>query len=319
MAQDTTAAGILSNILRQNNVYLGGSALGKGFRRAARYHLQTHGEEEESFYVVDIGVVVSQYYQWLQHFPRVSCYYAVKCNPDPLLIQTLAALGANFDCASQQEIRLVEQLTSHLPQKPEILYANPCKARSHIRNAVFSHGVTLMTFDNVEEVRKCASVSTDIKLILRIVTDDSGSQCRLSTKYGAPRLKWRELLQAALDCELQVVGISFHVGSGCRDGEKYQLALQDVKELYDLAITEYGFDIHIIDIGGGFPGETHSLWNPAARDAAPEQAFDVDDENEEKKGELVQDQPGSNRFMFFDEIASQVSPMLGTLKAKALV
>ena len=59
---------------------------------------------EDSFYVVDIGVVISQYYQWRVYFPRVECYYAVKCNPDPVIVRTLAALGAYFDCASHNDI-----------------------------------------------------------------------------------------------------------------------------------------------------------------------------------------------------------------------
>jgi len=253
MPDPAEGAGILSDIMRQNNVYLGGSAMGKGFRRAARYYLQSdQGVAEDSFYVVDIGVVVSQYYQWRQHFPRVQCFYAIKCNPDPILIQTLATLGANFDCASKQEIMLVEGLTRHLPTKPEIIYANPCKAKSHIQYAV-SRGVTLMTFDNVDEVAKCASISKDIRLILRIITDDSGSQCRLSSKFGAPRGKWRELLAEAKEHDLEVVGVSFHVGSGCRDATRYDMALKDAKELHDLALKEFGFNINIIDIGGGFP------------------------------------------------------------------
>ena len=135
---DEDSAGMLANVLRDNKVYLRGSAMGKGFRRAARYYLQevlpqkliefedkentmassTVEQDdnleipaEESFYVVDLGVVVSQFYQWRKHFPRVSVYYAVKCCPDPVIVQTLATLGANFDCASRQEIKLVQDIT----------------------------------------------------------------------------------------------------------------------------------------------------------------------------------------------------------------
>jgi hypothetical protein len=156
-------AGVLEDILHNNDVYLGGSALGKGFRRAARYYLQKVGPKrtmddehfldeideeaayveadvldeipaEDSFYVVDIGVIVSQFYQWRKHFPRVHPYYAIKCNPDPVIIQTLAILGANFDCASRQEIKLVQDICASLPltRTPEIIYANPCKQRSHV-------------------------------------------------------------------------------------------------------------------------------------------------------------------------------------------
>ena len=37
---DEDSAGMLANVLRDNKVYLRGSAMGKGFRRAARYYLQ---------------------------------------------------------------------------------------------------------------------------------------------------------------------------------------------------------------------------------------------------------------------------------------
>merc|ERR1719444_563761 len=120
----------------------------------------------------------------------------------------------------------------------------------------------MMTFDNVDEVEKCAKISKKIELILRIITDDSGSQCRLSSKFGAPKARWRVLLAAAKHYGLAVVGVSFHVGACCRDSSRYDLALKDAKELFEMAERDYGFEMKILDIGGGFPGETHSLWNP---------------------------------------------------------
>jgi hypothetical protein len=201
---ETIASGILSQVIRENKVILGGASMGKGLRKVARYVIQSHlgktrpeyyeyagaadlnenirsDPAEESFYIFDIGVVVSQFYQWRKNFPRVEPFYALKCNPDPVIIRSLAILGANFDCASRTEIRLVQELTKDLPRKPEIIYANPCKARVHIIEAVCK-GVTTVTFDNESEIAKCAGISKKIKLIMRIVTDDRGSQCRLSSK-----------------------------------------------------------------------------------------------------------------------------------------
>lgn len=103
---------------------------------------------------------------------------AVKCNPDPVIVKTLATLGCNFDCASRNEIHLVEQASKDLPHKPDIIFANPCKAPAHIAEAE-SKGVHLMTFDNVDEVKKIASISKKAQLILRIVTDDRGSTVRV--------------------------------------------------------------------------------------------------------------------------------------------
>ena len=284
----------LTSTLASCNAHLGGSAIGKGFRLAARYHLKkraphalsplpagdddssfidpreilepgVHHTIEDPFYVVDLGIVGAQLARWRAAFPRVQPFYAIKCNPDPAIVRTLACLGCNFDCASRAEIELVQQITKELPKgyrKPEIIYANPCKSRSHIIDAV-CRGVRMVTFDNPSEVRKCASISKKIQLILRIITDDSGSQCRLSSKFGAPKQHWPMLLAEAKQFGLEVVGVSFHVGSGCRDATRYEMALKDCKELFEMAKRDFGFDMKILDIGGGFPGETHSLWNPA--------------------------------------------------------
>lgn len=60
-------------------------------------------------------------------------FLAVKCNYDPVLLQTLAALGAGFDCASKQEIVTILNLGV---DPSRIIYANPCKQNSHIRLAL---------------------------------------------------------------------------------------------------------------------------------------------------------------------------------------
>ena len=322
-----------ANVLKENNVFLGGSAIGKGFKTAAAQHLSARRAAnerllshpdldldkppvEEPFYVVDLGIVVSQVYQWRRYFPRVEPFYAVKSNPDPVIIRTLATLGCHFDCASQNEMKMVHELCKELPRQPEILYANPCKPRQHLIHAILN-GVRMVTFDNVQEVQKCASISKKIQLVLRIVTDDRGSQCRLSSKFGAPKARWHNLLRAAKFHGLQVVGVSFHVGSGCRDASRYELALKDARELFDLAKNEYGFDMNILDIGGGFPGETHSVWNPEVLDEKEEEESAGEDEKEDEKEGMDSSTGGSKEgggddtpYMFFTEIAEAVAPLI---------
>lgn len=143
---------------------------------------------------------------------------------------------------------MVEQASKDLSRKPEIVYANPCKAKTHLIEAVCK-GVRMVTFDNATEIQKCAAISKHIQLILRIATDDRGSRCRFSTKFGAPKYKWKPLLAAAKQHGLSVVGVSFHVGSGCRDASKYELAFKDSKEIFDMAQKEFGMKMTILDIG----------------------------------------------------------------------
>ena len=58
-----------------------------------------------------------------------------------------------------------------------------------------------------------------------------------------------------------MVGVSFHVGSGCQNTSWYALTLRDYKHLFEMAEREFGYKMTILDIGGGFPGETYSRWN----------------------------------------------------------
>lgn len=52
-----------------------------------------------------------------------------------------------------------------------------------------------------------------------------------------------------------MVGISFHVGSGCMDPPIYSKAIKTARKLFDYA-EKVGFDFKLLDIGGGFPGDT---------------------------------------------------------------
>ena len=77
---------------------------------------------------------------------RTCLAVAVKCNPDPYVLRLLAALGTGFDCASNGEIAQVLCLDVN-PDR--IIFANPCKAVSFIKNAA-KVGVDTMTFDNAD-------------------------------------------------------------------------------------------------------------------------------------------------------------------------
>jgi len=50
---------------------------------------------------------------------------------------------------------------------------------------------------------------------------------------------------------MQVVGVSFHVGSGCRDASRYEDALKDARSIFDMAEKEFDMKMRLLDIGGG--------------------------------------------------------------------
>lgn len=211
--------------------------------------------EEDAFYVADLGEVYRQHLRWKKNLPQVRPFYAVKCNPDEEVIRLLAQLGTGFDCASKAEIDLVLGLGVH-PSR--IIYAQPCKTKSYLRHAE-RVGVSQMTFDNADELYKIKNCFPEAEVILRILTDDSASLCRLSTKFGADLDTASELLRLAKSLHLNVVGVSFHVGSGASDPSSFANAVTDAKWVFDQAEL-LGFNLKILDVGGGFTDETFEIF-----------------------------------------------------------
>ncbi|EHB06871.1 Ornithine decarboxylase [Heterocephalus glaber] len=196
-------------------------------------------DDKDSFYVADLGDVLKKHLRWLKALPRVTPFYAVKCNDSRAIMKTLAAIGMGFDCVSKTEIQLVQSL--RVPPE-RIIYANPCKQASQIKYAA-SSGVQMMTFDSEVELLKVARAHPKAKLVSRIATDYS---------------------------KLSVASV-FHVGSGCTDAETFVQAVSDARCIFDMG-AEVGFSMHLLDIGGDLPGsedvklkfeEVTSVINPA--------------------------------------------------------
>jgi ornithine decarboxylase len=204
---------------------------------------------EGPFHVVDLGAVVRQLRQWARLLPRVTPFYAIKCNPEPAIVRTLAALGCGFDCASKAEI---EQVLSYGVAPERVLLANPCKMPSHIK-AARAMNVCRMTFDNADELAKIHRDFPCAEIILRILPDDSHSVMKFGSKFGAPPSTWAPLFAKARALSLNIVGVSFHVGSGCMSPAGFTKTLQLARDCFDVGLAA-GFDLKLLDVGGGFPG-----------------------------------------------------------------
>uniref|UniRef100_A0A8C5P949 Orn/DAP/Arg decarboxylase 2 N-terminal domain-containing protein n=1 Tax=Leptobrachium leishanense TaxID=445787 RepID=A0A8C5P949_9ANUR len=206
-------------------------------------------DDRDAFFVADLGDVVKKHIRFLKALPRVKPFYAVKCNSSRGIVQILAEMGAGFDCASKAEIELVQGIGVNADH---IIYANPCKQISQIKYAA-RNGVQMMTFDNEVELSKVSRNHPNAKMVLRVATDDSKSSGRLSVKFGAPLKACRRLLEMAKNLNVEVIGVSFHVGSGCRDPQAYAQSIADARLVFEMA-TEFGHSMTLLDIGGGFPG-----------------------------------------------------------------
>jgi diaminopimelate decarboxylase len=115
-----------------------------------------------------------------------------------------------------------------------------------------------MTFDCEEELYKIKLYHPYAKLILRLAVDDSKSLCKFNKKFGCRLEQVDEILRIAKTLKLDIVGFSFHVGSGCSSAENFYKAIRDCRSATKTA-QEIGFHINTIDIGGGFPGVDRTI------------------------------------------------------------
>ena len=215
-------------------------------------------EHGTPLFVIDHDELRKNYRQFRKYLPRIQVYFAVKANPDPEIVRTLYQEGASFDVASMPEFMIVHENIKHLPAKErqewiwdKIIYANPTKPTETLEE--LNQYKPLVTFDNLEEIRKIKQHAPNAGLALRLKVPNTGAMVELSSKFGAAPGEAVDLILAADKMGLTVEGISFHVGSQTTNFENYVQALNLTANIFQEAKDRGYHKMNLVDIGGGFP------------------------------------------------------------------
>jgi ornithine decarboxylase len=207
--------------------------------------------------IVDHAVIRSNYAAFRKHLPKVQAYFAVKANPEPAIVRTLFKCNASFDVASLPEFMLVYENIKHLPAREQqdfiwdkIIYANPTKPKETLQS--LDQYKPLVTFDNPVELEKIRRFAPHAGVVLRLRVPNTGSMVELSSKFGCDPGEAVDLIVEAFRLGLVVEGLSFHVGSQCTNFQNFVQALNMAAAIMKEA-RDRGYDIKILDIGGGFP------------------------------------------------------------------
>jgi ornithine decarboxylase len=223
-------------------------------------------EHGTPLFIVDHDELRNNYAEFKKRLPRVQAYYAVKANPDPAIVKTLYEVGASFDVASMPEFLIVYEYIKDLPPKErqdfiwdKIIYANPIKANETLEE--LDPYKPLVTYDNFEEIRKIRKHAPHAGLALRLRVPNTGAMVELSSKFGASSGEAVELIEKAHEAGLVVEGLSFHVGSQTTNFENYVQALNLSANVFREA-KDRGFELKLLDIGGGFPAPYDSQVQP---------------------------------------------------------
>lgn len=215
-------------------------------------------EHGTPLFVVDHDELRRNYAAFRRHLPRVQAYYAVKANPDPLIVKTLYEAGCSFDVASLPEFRIVYAYIKDLPAKErqdwiwdKIIYANPIKANETL--AALDPYKPLLTYDNSDEIRKVRQFAPNAGLALRLKVPNTGAMVELSSKFGASPGEAVDLILEADRAGLTVEGLSFHVGSQTTNFENFVQAINLAASVFEEAKARGYTKMNLLDIGGGFP------------------------------------------------------------------
>jgi ornithine decarboxylase len=200
--------------------------------------------------------------RWFQDKFKGDVFYAVKANPSPWVIETLAANGVtSFDVASIPEIELV----SEFAPGSRMAFMHPVKSRKAITAAYFDHGVRTFALDTHEELAKIIEATggaKDLNLMVRLAVTAEGAAYSLSGKFGVDPHEAPGLLLAARRATQELMGVSFHVGSQCMRPTAYQAAMTQASR----ALVRAGVFADVVDVGGGFPSVYPGMVPPALDD-----------------------------------------------------
>ena len=209
--------------------------------------------------------------RWFRDRFKDDVLYAVKANPSPWVIKTLAREGiCAFDVASIPEIELVAK---HAPGA-RMAFMHPVKSRRAIEEAYFEHGVRTFSLDSHEELEKIidsTAQARDLNLMVRLAAPNHASNYPLSGKFGIEPEAATSLLLAARRATQDLMGVCFHVGSQCMRPTAFQGAMNAASR----ALVRAGVFADVVDVGGGFPSVYPGMVPPGLEDYADsiERAF----------------------------------------------
>jgi ornithine decarboxylase len=199
--------------------------------------------------VLQPHLVARRYRDLSERLPAFHLHYAVKAQPHPIVLTTIAICGGGFDVATSAEVDLLAQLG--LPME-RCIHTNPIKKPKDIDHA-YAAGIRTFVIENPCEVDKFAGRPTDIELLVRLAFRNPDAKSDLSSKFGVDAADAELLVKHVVAAGVRFAGFTFHIGSQSSSAQPYRVALQNTLDLVAHIEATLGVRTRVIDIGGGFP------------------------------------------------------------------
>ncbi len=179
-------------------------------------------------------------------YPACTLLYAIKANPCPAIVKTLAAEGYGIDTLSPGEVAMA--LKCGVPPE-QILYTENNMtdvemADAHAAGVLINCG----SLDRLERLGKHGASKASLRFNPDI---GAGAHEKICTggplsKFGVHYSQVEEVLRIEQDTGIQVVGAHMHIGSGILDADIYGDAMRVI-----LDVAKQLPHLEFIDFGGG--------------------------------------------------------------------
>lgn len=191
------------------------------------------------------SVLQSTARRFIDGFPGLVTY-AVKSNPDAMVIENLVAAGIRgFDVASPVEIALIRRLAPGAA----LHFNNPVRARHEIEFAV-TQGVASYSVDSRSELQKLIEIvpASGTEITVRFKLPVEGAAYNFGDKFGATVEGAAELLKIVKQAGF-IASLTFHPGTQCTDPAAWDSYIRAAAEICRLS----GVTAKRLNVGGGFP------------------------------------------------------------------
>ncbi|HWS26266.1 MAG TPA: diaminopimelate decarboxylase, partial [Xanthomonadales bacterium] len=187
-------------------------------------------------------------------------FYALKANPHPDILRTLAAHGFGMECVSQGELDHARATLWQLPAERFLFTPN------FAPRAEYAHALALgvrVTVDNLDILERWGELFAGHEILLRFdLGRGLGHHDKVKTggeksKFGIGMADIERARELAAACGAQVIGLHAHLGSGIFDVAHWKSVYADLAALAERFPT-----LQVLDIGGGL-GVPHEPGEPA--------------------------------------------------------
>lgn len=168
-------------------------------------------------YIYDLSTVAAQarLLAGMESLSRL--FYAIKANPHPAILRTIAREGYSFECVSRGEI---ERVLDSVPgiERERLLFTPNFAPRAEYQWALEQR--LRVTIDNPYVLRSWSKLFRGREIFIRVDTGQGHGHHQkvrtagLDSKFGVPVPDLAELRLAAERAGAKIVGLHAHTGSG---------------------------------------------------------------------------------------------------------